>query len=317
MKDQNLFAAVVVVLIIPGMLFSLIPNSNNDLLQPTQITEPNLEIQQRDTSVRIKTEEGVISMELEEYVAGVLGGEMPADFDMEALKAQSVAIRTYTLKKLNGSKHTDADICTDPTCCQAFSANVDERIKSAVATTQGQVLTYGEELIDATYFSCSGGKTEDAAAVWGADVPYLQSQVSPGEEIAAHYVDTVKLERAEFLRQLQMDPGETVTIGKIEYTDGGGVKTIEINDRELKGTEVRKLLKLSSTVFQIQPLDNSVIITTKGYGHRVGLSQYGAEAMAVSGSSYLQILQHYYTGVEVKTLTQQQIEGIFDKAGIL
>ena len=254
--------------------------------------------------------DGVVEMELETYLVGVVLGEMPADFEKEALKAQAVVARTYSLRRYTRKdKHSDGGVCTDPACCQAYrdpeaylagGNGVErlEKVRSAVRETAGQVLTYQGALIDATYFSCSGGRTEDAAAVWGSDVPYLQAVDSPGEENAPRYTETVTFTAREFAnalgKSLSGSPGGWFS--NITYTDGGGVDTMDICGSTYKGTQLRSLLHLRSTAFVISGVGDTVIITTKGYGHRVGMSQYGADAMAVKGSSFAEILAHYYVG---------------------
>ena len=167
--------------------------------------------------------------------------------------------------------------------------------------TMGQVLTYEGELIEATYFSCSGGRTEDAKAVWGADFPYLRSVESPGEEDSQYYVDQVLIpkEKAELLLGLKLPENPAQWLGKMEKTPGNGVATLEIGGRIFKGTELRTLLGLRSTQFTASADDRGLILTTRGWGHRVGLSQYGADAMAVAGKTYEEILKHYYVGTEL------------------
>ena len=178
-----------------------------------------------------------------------------------------------------------------------------DKVTRAVSETIGQVLIYDGELIEATYFSCSGGQTEDAKAVWGSDIPYLQSTNSPGEEKATHFVDTVKFTLEEFAECLDLDPSGNAKswIGKTTYTQGGGVDTMYICGQEYKGTTLRQKLGLRSTAFAISIVGSTVTITTKGYGHRVGMSQYGAEAMAVQGQSYSKILSHYYQNTRLVT----------------
>lgn len=273
---------------------------------PTETTVPapqlTLPVHMQDGSVQ--------QMEMDTYLTGVVLGEMPADFEVEALKAQAVVARTYALRRdSTGDKH--AGVCTDSGCCQAYrdpqeylasgglQENLD-KIKAAVTATTAQVLTYDGQLIDATYFSCSGGKTEDAAAVWGLDVPYLQAVDSPGEEKAPRHTETVTFSKAELQSALDIELSGN-WLGKITYTEGGGVDTIQIGNTTFKGTTLRQLLGLRSTAFVITAVGDTVTITTKGFGHRVGMSQYGAEAMAVTGSTYRQILSHYYLGTTLET----------------
>lgn len=255
-----------------------------------------------------------VTMELETYLVGVVLGEMPASFEYEALKAQAVVARTYTLRQhFFGVKHDNADVCVRSGCCQGYcsaeaylsesGANATlDKVRQAVQDTAGQVLTYGGQLIEATYFSCSGGKTEDAEAVWGADIPYLQSVESPGEEIADCFVDTIQIPLERFCATLEIEKMTNVAnwIGPVTYTVGGGVETIEIGGKLYEGTSIRQSFGLRSTVFSITVVGDTVTVTTKGYGHRVGMSQYGAEVMAINGYSYDEILLHYYQGVELR-----------------
>ena len=253
--------------------------------------------------------DGEIDMlDLDAYLTGVVLAEMPARFEKDALKAQAVVARTYTMKRVeSGDKHTGGAICTKPSCCQAYCSpeeylkkgNLKEDlalVKEAVYATSGQVLLYGGRYIEATYFSCSGGRTEAAVAVWGSDIPYLQAVDSPGEEIADCFTDTASFSVNEFLAKLGAPSGGTLKIGKTTYTDGGGVATVEINGKSFSGTQVRQKLGLRSTAFTFNIIGNTVTVTTRGYGHRVGMSQYGAQAMALDGKSYQQILGYYYQG---------------------
>ena len=234
-------------------------------------------------------------MSLREYLVGVVLAEMPADFEPEALKAQAVVARTYTRKRMEGSKHEGACVCMDPGCCQGWKSVEDylsqggraasvEKIRSAVAETDGLVLCYDGKLIDATYFSCSGGTTEDAVAVWGQDVPYLQSVQSPGEEEAPRFTDTVTFSPAQLAGKLGLsgtgDPAEW--FGSVTYTDGGGVEAMVIRGQTFTGTQLRQKLGLRSTAFSVRASADAITITTRGFGHRVGMSQYGAQAMALS-----------------------------------
>lgn len=292
--------------------------------EPTKVTtgpeESTITTLPQEYSVGVKTEEGIVQMELEDYILGVVLGEMPASFETEALKAQAVVARTFTLRTCQiGKKHTGGAICTDYSCCQAYCSadtytggpEALEKVKKAVEDTSGMVLTYEGALIDATYFSCSGGRTEDAKAVWGADVAYLQAVDSPGEEAATHFTDTVRFSRQAFCEALGYWPESPPEewFGAVTYTSGGGVASMQIGERTYTGMELRSLLGLKSTAMMMTAVADTVTVTTKGFGHRVGMSQYGADAMAVRGSSYEQILAHYYPGTKLIWL--------FDKEGII
>lgn len=250
-----------------------------------------------------------IMMELETYLVGVVLAEMPEDFEVEALKAQAVVARTYTLRMCqNTAKHQDADVCVLSDCCQGYREGESEKIRLAVESTAGQVLTYDGELIEATYFSSSGGRTEDAQAVWGSDVPYLQSTDSPEDGFSEWDLVTVTMTAEDLETALGFDlegPCET-WIGEITYTEGGGVATIVIGDTVFKGTELRKLLGLRSTAFVMTAVGDHITVTTRGFGHRVGMSQYGAEAMAVNGATYQEILAHYYQGTTIEEFVDKE-----------
>ncbi len=315
MKANAWLFAILMGIIVPWIAFRVTEELVLRETEPTQ-TEAceTSEAAQETTSagIRVLMDGQVQTMALQEYLTGVLMGEMPADFAPEALKAQAVVARTYTLKN---QKHPQASVCTDSACCQAYCAPADylaaghsaeqaDTLRQAVLDTDGQVLTYDGRLIDATYFSCSGGRTEEALAVWGTDVPYLQAVDSPGEEHATHYVDTVHFTAAEFTACLgaELDGSPATWIGEVTYTAGGGVQTMQIGGTSYSGVQLRQLLGLRSTAFQMTAVGDMITVTTKGFGHRVGMSQYGADAMAVAGSDYSEILSHYYPGTELRTI---------------
>lgn len=256
----------------------------------------------------IMKDESVCRMKLEDYLVCVLLAELPGEFSLHAKQAQAVVARTYTLRTIAGDKHSGM-VCSDSGCCQGYrtiedylsnggSEHAVAQAKMAVNVTCGEVLTYQGNLIEATYFSCSGGRTEDAVAVWGSDVPYLKSVESPGEENASHYTDTVSFARAEFENILsrKLSGAPEKWFSEIRRTSGGGVSQITICGEVYSGTQIRSLFGLRSTDFSVAVENDCIIFTTKGNGHRVGMSQYGAEAMAVQGFSYKQILNHYYPG---------------------
>lgn len=290
--------AILVAWVVPWVASSL-------LLPPEQPNVPT-----ETTAAKIPVEISVIhggeriTMELETYLIGVLLGELPDDFSAEAKKAQAVVARTYALAAVErGIKHPGA-VCTDSGCCQNWvdpesywSEDGVALAKAAVDATWGQVLSYEGKLIEATYFSGSGGRTEAAVAVWGSDIPYLQSVESPGEENTAHYREETVVSLSDFLEKLGLSG--PLTLGNVTYTEGGGVDSIVICGKSFKGTQVRQLLGLRSTAFRIIQAPGQVRIQTAGYGHRVGMSQYGAQAMAESGETWQQILAHYYPGTEI------------------
>ncbi len=319
---KQIAIAGVMGLAVPGIIMSLKDRRTEIIAIPqakpvatAAMTEP--ESESEGVRIPVLTASGQTEMELEEYLLGVVLAEMPVNFAPEAHKAQAVVARTYAMKRCTaGPKHPGNAVCTDPACCQSYLAPGDylaaggdmaalSRLREEISRTAGEVLTFGEELIEATYFSCSGGTTEDALAVWGADIPYLQSTASPGEESAAHYTDTVQFSPEAFQTALGtgLSGSPESWFGETRYTDGGGVETMVIGGETYSGTELRRLLGLRSTAFTVEAAPECITVTTWGYGHRVGMSQYGADAMAEAGWSYREILAHYYQGTEVAELT--------------
>ena len=302
-------------LVVPGVLLGAVVALESKAPEDPVIRETIPEtVSSEEVYVPVLSTEGEVTrMKLNDYLTGVILAEIPADFESEAKKAQAVVARTYTIRaNERRTKHEAAAVCTDSACCQGYispenylaSGGTQEAVDqagNAVTETGMNVLTFEGELIEATYFSCSGGHTEDAVAVWGTDVPYLRATQSPGEEYAAHYTDTVQFTPEEFasLLALELKGDPDSWFGPVTYTAGGGVNTMIIGGISFEGTVLRKILNLRSTAFSIHPQENQIIVTTRGYGHRVGMSQYGADAMAASGSGYEEILAHYYQGTSL------------------
>jgi stage II sporulation protein D len=274
----------------------------------------------------------VKNMDMEEYLKGVVAAEMPADFDLEALKAQAVAARTFAYgRKIHefvskAGVHDDADICTDSTHCQAWksketkmkewgifnSARNWNKISRAVNETRGLILTYDGKVINALFHSNSGGRTENCEDVWeGVAVPYLRSVESNGEEAAKDFQAVVTIGINDFIGKIKDQypkanlssknvPG---SIKILEKSEGGRVKTLKIGDITMKGTDLRTLLGLRSTNFKIEKDGADALkITTLGYGHGVGMSQWGANYLAKRGGTFEEILKYYYTGVEITSI---------------
>ena len=265
-------------------------------------------------TLRVQTEDGVRELSLHDYLTGVVLAEMPTDFAPEALKAQAVASRTYALRKSAARKHADADVCGSFACCQAWMPTEDyagtealEKAEQAVRGTDGLVVTYDGALIDATFFSCAAGSTESALAVWGSDVPYLQAVESPEHE--ERYEESVSVPATEFAAVLRerypeiaLDGAPETWFGAQTRTAGGGLDTVEIGGVSLRGTELRTLFSLRSTVMTLTPETDGVKIATSGYGHRVGMSQYGADTLAAQGEDFEEILLHYYRNTQLEHL---------------
>lgn len=316
-KYQNFLLAAILVFLYPATILSVITvkKQQTPVIESTPtVTSVETTVPESNYALPVLLKDGTVEqMDLDTYITAVVLCEMPAEFEPEALKAQAVVARTYALRREKlGNKHSGAAVCTEPSCCQGYKTEQDylaaggketdiEKIKDAVSKTHAEVLTYNGELIEATYFSCSGGMTEDALAVWGSDVPYLRAVESPGEENAKVYKETVEMKIGEFQKLLGVNTG-SCTVQDIRYTNGGGVESVKISGKVFSGTELRKKLKLRSTAMDITFLGDTVTISTKGNGHRVGMSQYGAEAMAVNGKSYREILAHYYSGTELSLM---------------
>ena len=264
------------------------------------------------------------TLSMDEYLYGVVSAEMPANFEQEALNAQAIVARTYTAYKMfKGSKHENADICDDSTCCQAWISkdnrflkwNENDResnwnkILAAVNSTTGKIITYNNEPINAFFHSNSGGSTETVSNVWGGtDYPYLQSVETSGEEGYSQYNSQVVLIKEELIRKLQdiypdviIDFNTDNPIKIIEYTDSGRVKTIQFGNINISGVEARTLFGLRSAKFSVEVGEN-IVFNVTGYGHGVGLSQTGADAMAKTGANAEQIINHYYTNIKIEKI---------------
>ncbi len=277
-------------------------------------------------TVRVLVGEGKVEeMTMGEYLWRVVAAEMPASFGPQALRAQAVCARTYSLWKMGANTHQDqgADICADYKCCQAYidpqqaasnwgdnAQSNTEKITQAVADTDGQVMTYDGKPIQAVFFSSSTSSTEDAQAVWGNSLPYLVSVSSPEGEEVPNYYSTVTLTQEEVEKlvkdaypeaDLSGDPAGWLS--GMTLTASGRVASLKVGGVELSGGAVRTLFSLRSACFQVTYQEGEFTFSVTGYGHGVGMSQYGANAMAAQGSGWQDILTHYYTGVTIEART--------------
>ena len=275
-------------------------------------------------TLRVLLGEGQVEeMTMGEYLWRVVAAEMPASFEPQALRAQAVCARTYSLWKMGANSHQDqgADICADSGCCQAYidpqkasenwgdnAQGNTEKITQAISDTDGQVMTYDGKPIQAVFFSSSTSSTEDAQAVWGNSLPYLVSVSSPEGEEVPNYYSTVTLSREEVEKKvkeaypdadLSGDPAGWLS--GMTLTASGRVGSMKVGGVELSGGAVRTLFGLRSTCFQVTYQEEKFTFSVTGYGHGVGMSQYGANTMAAEGSSWQDILTHYYTGVTIET----------------
>lgn len=269
--------------------------------------------------------ENIEEINIDEYLYGVVAAEMPANFHEEALKAQGVVARTYTIYKIaNGSKHEGADICDSASCCQAWISKDDrfskwneaecesnwKKIVSAVEETKGQIITYDGKPINAFFHSNSGGTTETATNVWGGtNYPYLQTVETSGEDAYTQYSSNVTITKNEVIQKIKEYYSEAEInfeneneIEILEKTESGRVKIIKFGNKQISGVETRTIFGLKSAKFSVKIEGENVIFEVLGYGHGVGMSQTGADSMAKIGNNYETIIKHYYTGVEIQNV---------------
>ena len=249
---------------------------------------------------------------IEEYVVGVVAGEMPIEFELEALKAQAVAARSYVMIQIERNIKKEYDV-VDTVLNQvyldkerlitvwknSYTENIN-KIKTAVLETKGEYISYNGKVAEALFFSTSPGKTENSEDIFSNKVAYLRSVESTWDKISPLYTSNTTYTLKEFYNMLNLKYNENLKIEIISKTSTGRVKKIKINDKELTGNYVCSKLSLKSTYFEIIKEDNKIIIKNRGYGHGVGMSQYGAQGMAKEGYKYKDILKHYYTGIEIK-----------------
>lgn len=274
--------------------------------------------EEQQNLIKIDYGTGVQEIPLEQYLIGVVAAEMPISFELEAFKAQAIAARTYTLKRLKDNPNT---IFTQE--IQSYYSNSEleklwdvkeyainyAKVVNAVNSTKGLVVTYNDELIDAIFHSTSIGVTRSAQEVWGQDIPYLQSVDSLDDINAPTYLHQYTLSYDEFIRKAKAYQ-EDIIIGEnisgeiqiIERTKDGFVQQIQLGNKILTGENFRKIYDLASSHFTLNFRVDNIEILCKGYGHCVGMSQYGADFMAKSGYKYEEILKHYYTGVQIKQM---------------
>lgn len=305
----------VLVFIIP--LLAVAPWKEGNI---TPLPTPKGDGTDAETKITLFHNGKVAELPLNKYLEGVLSAEMPASFPLEALKAQAVAARTYTMNRASltpSTEHQGAMVCSNSAHCKAYrpisesaknwgnKASVyTNKIRTAVNDTDGEILLYDGKPISAVFFSMSSGKTERAVDVWGSDVPYLQSVESAGETKLENYSKTVSFSYDEFKKKLT-EKYSTMVFGEdpslwvkdITRSDAGGVMSLNVGGVSLKGSDFRNLLALRSTNFSISVANDTVTIETRGYGHGVGLSQYGAKILAEEGKGYRDILSWYYKGV--------------------
>lgn len=254
-------------------------------------------------------------VELEEFLVQVVAGEMPASFHPEALRAQAVAARTYLVGKMLHPKHGEAAVCCDSKCCQAWTdpatfagkwggkeKEYTEKLQAAVSETRDLILVYDGEPADALFCSTCGGMTEAAAAVWGGDIPYLQPVPCGYCQASPRFTGAKVFSLSQCGELLQAAPEALREMTISSQTPGGRVEWLSLSDKTYSGTEIRSLLGLNSAAFAWLIRGDEIIWLTLGYGHGVGLCQYGAEGMGMHGVPYPEILLHYYPGCTIQDI---------------
>lgn len=301
---KKLVLVIIIVICIPYLIVNNFIKENE--IKFNVITNKVVRLKRKKTNI-------IEEIPFEEYIVGVLAGEMPVSFPEEALKAQAVAARSYVSKRMNNEKEYDVvDTTSDQVYLDEetlknrwgndYTRNIN-KIKKAVIDTKGEVITYNGDIINAFFFSTSNGKTENCEEVFSEKLPYLKSVDSTWDiNVSPVYNDEKIMSLSEFYNKLGLQYNEKLQINIISYTKSGSIKEIKINDKIYKGTDVRFKLGLRSTYFTIKRVNENVKITTKGFGHGVGMSQYGAMAMANIGYKYDEIIKYYYTNVEIKKL---------------
>lgn len=262
----------------------------------------------------------ITEMTLNEYLLGVIAAEVNATYHEEAIKAQIVAANTVLsyVKAHKNETLGNADITDSSTTHQGFLTREQQiekwgdnyevytqKIQKCIDAVEGQTLQYNGECINAVFHAMSNGQTENAVNVWGGNYPYLKSVPSVGDTLSPAFISTAEFSADEFkaiLKNSEISFNDTPEkwVEKITNTETGMVKTVTICGKEFKGTEIRSLFSLKSSTFSVEYKDGKFIFTVKGYGHGVGMSQYGANHLANQGYTYEEILKHYYTGAEIK-----------------
>ncbi len=299
MKNKILLSIIIILLPITVFMLSkqVSPKNQNNNNQTSQDKEIYIDLLINNEKKQIP---------LEEYLVSVVGAEVPALFDMEALKSQAVASRTFALYQENTRGYvttTDQAYNSLEELQQKWQDNYYtylKRITDAVNMTKNQVITYNKKLIKSYFYAMSNGYTTTSLSVFNEALPYLNTIMPTFDnETNTKFKVTKKVSKDEFCKTLNIDCA-ALTINNIITDYSNRIETLSINKKTYTGIEIRKIFDLRSTDFTITAENNDIIFNTKGYGHGVGMSQYGANAMAKEGSSYKDILEYYYQGVTIE-----------------
>lgn len=313
---------IMIILIMPTLIVAPFINLDNQEAVTDKLKQqtPTLKVKDSPFSVAVMrvNAEQVENVPLEEYVAGVVASEMPAKFELEALKAQALAARTYVVSHMLHNPENADSAVTDTVQHQVYKDEQElrrqwgtdfdwkmKKINKAVAETKGEILTFKDEPIEPAFFSTSNGYTENSEDYWSNKFPYLRSVPSPWDKNSPKFLDqqTIPITKVEEKLAIDIPDKEQLTL-KVSRTEGHRVDQIKLADKTFSGRDIRKELELRSSDFTIEKKNDYLIFTTKGYGHGVGMSQYGANGMAKEGKNYKDILTHYYKGIKISKVTE-------------
>ena len=305
MKLSMKIAAVMAIVLLAFVL--LVHNEGEGSIWETLKNPPSSKEEKTESSplVQVTRQDGTIEkIPLETYLEGVVGSEMPASYELEALKAQSVAARTFVMQRnMEVDDTTRTQVYHDDKQLRQIWGNQYEtyhkKVKEAISATAHEVMTYDGTLISAVFFSTSCGKTANSEEYWGSKTPYLRSVDSSWDQQVSGYEETITISNEDFHTRLGFQ-NNVVEISQPVYYASGYVKSITIDRITFTGREIREKLQLRSSSFTIKKNRDGYTITTKGYGHGLGMSQKGAQAMALEGKDYQTILKHYYQGIKIE-----------------
>ena len=305
---KKLFIYTLIVIIIPFIIVMIFDIDKNKEISLNYVS---------NTIIRVKrmSSGDIDYLPLEEYIVGVLAGEMPIYFEKEAFKAQAVAARSYALKRIEYNINEEYDV-VDSIMNQVYLDNeylkkvwkdkyIDNinKLREVVNDTENEYLEYNGEVVDALFFSTSNGYTEDSSVVFNLNLPYLVSVKSSWDEKTSSAFRSSKIfSLKDFYDKLNLKYNDKLDVKILKRSATNRVISLSINDVQFNSRDLYNKLELKSTDFSIKQDDNKVIIDMIGYGHGVGMSQYGAEGMAEEGYSYSEILKYYYTGTNIKKL---------------
>ena len=311
---RKIFSFIIITVSIPLMVINFFYSYSNKNKTISGFVINKYEDNKQNIRI-LKSDNKIDTIDLEEYLVGVVSSEVPVYFEDEAIKAQAVASRTYALKQIESNKNNGYDV-TDNTNTQVYSSNEQlkekwgnkyddyyNKIKNLIDETKGEYISYNDDYIYAFFFSTSNGYTEDNKNVFGQDLPYLKMVDSSfDEEETDGFYKTVSFSKQEFYAKLNIPYSDSLVISEINKSESGRINSLLVNGNYFKGRDFQKCLSLRSNDFSIEENTDSIVITTKGYGHGVGMSQYGANALAKRNKNYIDILKYYYKDTEIKKL---------------